>query len=104
MIFLSKCCEGVLKIKTQSGDLQKNAATVHEVAYLHSPWTVTFLVANTVDAGVSVIDWQVYCPPWDVCRGLNERVRVVLEPVVLSVPTVMALPLVTVVPLLEYSH
>ena len=51
--------------------------------YLHSPWTVTFLVAFTVDGGVSVVDWQVYCPPWDVCRGLNERVRVVVEPVVL---------------------
>ena len=36
-----------------------------------------FLVAITVDGGVSVVDWQVYCPPCDVCRGLNERVRVV---------------------------
>ena len=55
---------------------------MHEVAYLHSPWTVTFLVAVTVDAGVSIVDWQVYCPPLDVCRGLNERVRVVVELVV----------------------
>ena len=70
----------------------------------YSLWTVTFLVAFTVDAGVSIVDWQVYSPPCDVCRGLNERVRVVLEPVVLSVPTVMPLPLVTSVPLLEYSH
>ena len=58
----------------------------------------------TGDAGVSTVDWQMYCPPYDVCRGLNERVRVVVEPVVLSVPSVMALPLVTAVPLLEYSH
>ena len=72
--------------------------------YLHSPWTVIFLVAVTVDGGVSVVDWQVYCPPCDVCRGLNERVRVVVEPVVLRVPTVMSLPLVTLEPLLEYSH
>ena len=58
----------------------------------------------TVDAGVSVVDRQVYCPLWDVLRGLNERVRVVVESVVLGVPTVMLLPLVTAVPLLEYSH
>ena len=69
-----------------------------------SPWTVTFLVAFTVDGGVSIFDWQVYCPPWDVCRGLNERVRVLVEWVVLWVPTVMPLPLVTSEPLLEYSH
>ena len=49
----------------------------------HSPWTVTSVVAFTVDGGVSVVDWQVYCPPCDVCRGLNERVRVVVELVVL---------------------
>ena len=42
-----------------------------------------FLVAVTVDGGESIVDWQMYCPPCDVCRGLNERVRVVLEPVVL---------------------
>ena len=42
-----------------------------------------FLFAVTVDGGVPVVDWQVYCPPCDVCRGLNERVRVVVEPVVL---------------------
>ena len=48
-----------------------------------SPWTVTFLVAFTVDEGVSIVDRQVYCRPWDVCRGLNERVRVVVESVVL---------------------
>ena len=51
------------------------------MAYL--PWTVTFFVAFAVDAGVSVVDWQVYSPPWDVCSELNERVRVVVEPVVL---------------------
>ena len=74
-------------------------------ATVYLPWTVTFLVAVTVDAGVSVVDWQVYCPPWDVCRGLNERVRrVVVEPVVLGVPTVMPLSLVTLESLLEYSH
>ena len=61
-------------------------------------------MAVTVDGGVLIVDWQVYCPPWDVCRGLNERVRVVVEPVVLSVHTVMLLPLVTAVPLLENSH
>ena len=71
---------------------------------IHSPWTVTFLVAFTVDAGAPIIDWQVYCPPCDVCRGLKERVRVVVEPVVLGVPTVMLLSLVTAVPLLEYSQ
>ena len=54
---------------------------MHETGYIHSLWTVTFLVAVTVDAGVSIVDWQVYCPPWDVCRGLNERMRVVVEPV-----------------------
>ena len=48
-----------------------------------SPWTVTSVVAFTVDGGVLVVDWQMYCPPWDVCRGLNERVRVVVESVVL---------------------
>ena len=61
-------------------------------------------MAFTVDGGVSVVDWQVYCPPWDVCRGLKERVRVVVEPVFLSINTVMLLPLVTAVLLLEYSH
>ena len=70
----------------------------------NSPWTVTFFMTVTVDAGASIVDWQMYCPPYDVCRGLNERVRVVVESVVLSVPTVMSLPLVTAVPLLEYSH
>ena len=50
---------------------------------IYSPWTVTSAVAFTVDAGVSIVDWQVYSPPCDVCRGLNERVRVVVEPVVL---------------------
>ena len=73
-------------------------------ATVYLPWTVAFLVAVTVVGGVSVVDWQVYCPPWDVCRRLNERVRVVVEPVVLGVPTVMPLPLVTLEPLLEYSH
>ena len=61
-------------------------------------------MAVTVDGGVLVIDRQVYCPPWDVCRGLNERVRMVVEPVILSVPTVMLLLLFTAVSLLEYSH
>ena len=42
-----------------------------------------FLVAITVDAGESIVDWQVYSPPWDVLRGLKESVRVVVEPVVL---------------------
>ena len=42
-----------------------------------------FLLAFTVDGGVPIVDWQVYSPPCDVCRGLNERVRVVVEPVVL---------------------
>ena len=70
----------------------------------HSPWTVTSVVAFTVDGGVLVVDWQVYCPPCDLCRGLNERVRVVVELVVLGVPTVMSLSLVTLEPLLEYSH
>ena len=51
------------------------------MAYL--PWTVTFLVAFTVEAGVPIIDWQMYCPPCDVCRVLKERVRVVVETVVL---------------------
>ena len=50
---------------------------------IYSPWTVTSAVAVTVDGGESIVDWQVYSPPWNVCRGLNERVRVVLEPVVL---------------------
>ena len=73
--------------------------------HIYQPWTVTFLVAFTVDGGVSIFDWQVYCPPWDVLRGLNERVRIVVELVVFSVSTVMSLPLVTTaVPLLEYSH
>ena len=61
-------------------------------------------MAFTVDGGVLVVDWQVYCPPCDLCRGLNERVRVVVELVVLGVPTVMSLSLVTLEPLLEYSH
>ena len=51
------------------------------MAYL--PWIVTFLVAFTVEAGAPIIDRQVYCPPCDVCRGLKESVRVVVEPVVL---------------------
>ena len=55
----------------------------NETSYIHLPWTVTFLVAFTVDGGVAVVDWQVYCPPLDVCRGLNERVRMVVESVVL---------------------
>ena len=70
----------------------------------YSPWTDKFLVAFTVDGGVLVIDQQVYCPPWDVCRGLNERVRMVVELVVLFVHTVISLPLVTAVSVLEYSH
>ena len=72
--------------------------------YIYIPWTVTFLVAFTVDGGVSIFDWQVYCSPWDVCRGLNERVRIVVELVVFSVSTVMLPLLVTSEPLLEYSH
>ena len=50
---------------------------------IHSPWTVTFLMAVTVDGDLPAVDWQVYCSPWDVCRGLNERVRMVVELVVL---------------------
>ena len=49
----------------------------------NSPWIVTFLMTVTVDAGVSIVDWQMYCPPYDMCRKLNERVRVVVEPVVI---------------------
>ena len=41
------------------------------------------------------IDRQVYCPPWEVCRELNVRVRVVVVPDVSGVPTVMSPPLVT---------
>ena len=52
----------------------------NETSSIHSLWTVTFLVAVTVDEGVAVVDRQVYCPPWDVCRGLNEIVRMVVEP------------------------
>ena len=58
----------------------------------------------TVDGGVPIVDWQVYSLPCDVLRGLNERVRVVVELVVLSVSTVMLLPLITAVSLLEYSQ
>ena len=61
-------------------------------------------MAFTVDAGESIVDWQVYSPPWDVYRGLNERVRLVVELLFLGVPTVMLLSLVTAVLLLEYSH
>ena len=50
---------------------------------IYSPWTVTSAVAFTVDGGVPIVDWQVYCPPCTVCRRLNERVRVVVELVVL---------------------
>ena len=57
--------------------------TENEARYIHSPWTVTFVVAVTVDEGMSIVDWQVYCPPWDVCRGLDERVRMVVEPLAL---------------------
>ena len=49
----------------------------------HSPWTVTSVVAFTVNSGVLVVDWQMYCPPCDVYRGLKESVRVVVELVVL---------------------
>ena len=44
--------------RLQTGQVCNRFAT-----YTHSPWTVTFLVAFTVDEGVAIIDWQVYCPP-----------------------------------------
>ena len=79
------------KEKARSLTYVSNFWRIYAIAYIvhhmyictHSPWTVTSVVAFTVDEGVSVVDWQVYCPPCDVCRGLNERVRVVVELVVL---------------------
>ena len=52
---------------------------------------------------VSAVAWQVYPPPWDVRRGLNVRVRVVVVPDVSGLPTVMSPPVVTLLPL-EYCH
>ena len=48
----------------------------------------------------STTDRQMYSPPWDVCRGLNVRVRVVtVVPDVSGLPTVMSPPVVTLLPL-----
>ena len=56
---------------------------LHVYIRTHSLWIVTSVVAFSVNSGVLVVDRQVYCPPWDVCRELNVRVRVVVKPVVL---------------------
>ena len=73
--------------KTNIAALWHIACKCYTCIPIYLPWTVTLLVAVTVDAGVSIFDWQVYCPPCDVYRGLNERVRVevesLVEPVVL---------------------
>ena len=44
--------------------------------------TDVFVVLN----GELSVDWQMYCPPWEVWRGLNVR---------LPLDTVMPFPLVT---------
>ena len=48
-------------------------------------------------------DRQMYSPPWDVCRGLNVRVRVVVVPDGCGLPTVMSPPVATTLPL-RYCH
>ena len=61
--------------------------------------TVTSLVEFCVDEASFTSDWQVYGPPWEVERGLNVRVRVVVLPALTGRPTEIPLVLVTLVPL-----
>ena len=46
-------------------------------------------------SSIVILALQVYSPPWDVRRGLNVRVRVVVVPDGCGLPTVMSPPVVT---------
>ena len=46
---------------------------------------------------------QVYCLPWEVCSGLNVRVRVMVLPEVNGLPTEMSFPPTIILPL-ENCH
>ena len=65
----------------------------------NSHCTVTSLVEFRVDEASITSDWQVYGPPWEVERGLNVRVRIVMLPVLTGRLTVTPPTLVTIVPL-----
>ena len=71
-----------------------------QVVYTNSLCTVTFLVEVRAD---EASDRQVYCPPWEVTRGSNIRVRFVMLPALTGGPTVIQLLLVITVPL-GYIH
>ena len=45
-------------------------------------------------SSIMILALQVYSPPWDVSRGLNVRVRVVVVPDGCGLPTVMSPPVV----------
>ena len=72
-------------------------------------WTVTFwlelpLRPVTFNDGMSMVALQVYCPPWEVCRGLNSRSRVNSLPLLVTLPTVISfILLITTMPL-ESTH
>ena len=67
--------------------------------FTNSLCTVTFLVEFCVDEASFTSDWQVYGPPWEVERGLNVRVRVVMLPALTGRPKEIPLMLVTIEPL-----
>ena len=46
----------------------------------HLLCTMTFHMSVRTTLVVSAVAWQVYSSPWDVRRGLNVRVRVVVLP------------------------
>ena len=50
--------------------------------------------------GIRTFALQMYCPPWDVCSGLNVRLRVNTLPVIITAPNVILLTVVSLV----YSH
>ena len=56
-----------------------------------------FLVVYRADEATSTSDWQVYCPPWEVRRGWNIRVRFVMLPALNGGPTVIQLLLMITV-------
>ena len=60
--------------------------------------TVMFPVEFCIDEASITSDWQVYGLPWEVERGLNVRVRVVMLPALSGRLTVIPLTLVTIVP------
>ena len=61
------------------------------------------MVEYCADKASSTLDWQMYCPPWEMTKGSNIRVRFVMLPALTRGPTVIQLLLVITVPL-GYIH